>query len=193
MRRTHRIFYVLLLALYLADSYFVSMFAGMEGNASVFGMTIPTVSMTGVLSTLSNILLIFMVVFFKKMGYITALIMLLLQLPLMIRGFVVAGNTASLPGIVSSLLTIIAITIIYRRSKKIMAYQESEVSNLKKQQQYSQRLFEQTATALVSAIDAKDTYSHGHSQRVAEYSEMIAKQAGKDEEECRGPAPVDPG
>ncbi len=176
---------MLLLALYLVDSYFVSMFASMRGDVSIFGMSIPSVSLTGVLSSLSNLLLIFMVVFFKKMGYITALVMLLIQLPLMIRGLIFSHNTASLPGIVSSLMTILAITIIYRRSKKITAYQEAEVSNLKKQQQYSQRLFEQTATALVSAIDAKDTYSHGHSQRVAEYSEMIAKQVGKDEEECR--------
>ncbi|MBP5384496.1 MAG: HD domain-containing protein, partial [Lachnospiraceae bacterium] len=47
-----------------------------------------------------------------------------------------------------------------------------------------QRLFEQTATALVSAIDAKDKYTHGHSSRVAEYSRKIAELAGKSPEEC---------
>ena len=46
------------------------------------------------------------------------------------------------------------------------------------------RLFEQTATALVNAIDAKDKYTHGHSSRVAEYSKKIAKLAGKSEREC---------
>ena len=52
------------------------------------------------------------------------------------------------------------------------------------EQQSMKRLFEQTAEALASAIDAKDTYTHGHSARVASYSRMIARMAGKDEKEC---------
>lgn len=47
-----------------------------------------------------------------------------------------------------------------------------------------QRLFEQTATALVNAIDAKDKYTHGHSSRVAEYSRKIAELSGMSEAEC---------
>ena len=46
------------------------------------------------------------------------------------------------------------------------------------------RMFEQTATALVNAIDAKDTYTHGHSSRVAEYSKKIAQEYGKSRKEC---------
>jgi HD-GYP domain-containing protein (c-di-GMP phosphodiesterase class II) len=45
-------------------------------------------------------------------------------------------------------------------------------------------MFEQTAEALANAIDAKDKYTHGHSSRVAMYSEKIAKMAGMSEEEC---------
>lgn len=37
---------------------------------------------------------------------------------------------------------------------------------------------------LAEAIDAKDTYTHGHSKRVAEYSAKIARRAGYSEDKC---------
>ena len=53
-----------------------------------------------------------------------------------------------------------------------------------KEKEQRQTLFEQTAEALASAIDAKDKYTHGHSSRVASYSRQIARECGKSEEEC---------
>ena len=61
---------------------------------------------------------------------------------------------------------------------------EREVQLLKADQEHTQKLFSETAIALVSAIDAKDAYTHGHSSRVADYSKMIAAECGKDENEC---------
>jgi len=54
---------------------------------------------------------------------------------------------------------------------------ETEDQNIRK-------LFKQTATALVNAIDAKDKYTHGHSSRVAEYSRRIALESGLSPREC---------
>ena len=62
--------------------------------------------------------------------------------------------------------------------------QQREVQMLKKEQEAIQDLFSQTAIALVSAIDAKDKYTQGHSVRVAEYSRKIAEISGKNEKEC---------
>ncbi len=42
----------------------------------------------------------------------------------------------------------------------------------------------QTVEALASAVDAKDSYTHGHSARVAKYARKIAQVAGMTEEEC---------
>ncbi|MCR5688469.1 MAG: HD-GYP domain-containing protein [Lachnospiraceae bacterium] len=58
-----------------------------------------------------------------------------------------------------------------------LSRREEEDKNLK-------RLFEQTASALVNAIDAKDRYTHGHSSRVAEYSRRMAELSGKSSAEC---------
>ena len=55
---------------------------------------------------------------------------------------------------------------------------------LTEEQRSMRRLFEQTASALANAIDAKDKYTHGHSTRVATYSKTIAKMAGKSDKEC---------
>jgi len=60
-----------------------------------------------------------------------------------------------------------------------------EIQVLKDEQKKMRMLFEQTASALASAIDAKDKYTHGHSSRVAMYSEKIARLSGKSDEECQ--------
>ena len=60
---------------------------------------------------------------------------------------------------------------------------ELEIELLKTERKNMRLLFEQTAEALANAIDAKDTYTHGHSTRVAEYSREIAKRAGFCEED----------
>ena len=67
----------------------------------------------------------------------------------------------------------------YIHTRKADEYDESE-----RRRKEQKLLFEQTAEALVGAIDAKDRYTNGHSRRVAEYSFRIAKEAGKSEEEC---------
>lgn len=58
-----------------------------------------------------------------------------------------------------------------------------ELELVREDQKNMRLLFEQTATALANAIDAKDKYTHGHSRRVAEYSVKIAKYLDKTQKE----------
>ena len=60
----------------------------------------------------------------------------------------------------------------------------NEIETYKEAHKQEHALFEQTAEALAGAIDAKDTYTNGHSRRVAEYSLEIARETGKSDEEC---------
>ena len=61
---------------------------------------------------------------------------------------------------------------------------QREVAATEAKAREARLLFEQTAAALASAIDEKDTYTRGHSARVAAYSRLIAERAGKDEGFC---------
>ena len=73
----------------------------------------------------------------------------------------------------------------YVNKTRAERYVFAEIIARQKVQEKAQTMFEQTADALAGAIDAKDTYTNGHSRRVAQYSLAIAKDVGKSEEECK--------
>lgn len=60
---------------------------------------------------------------------------------------------------------------------------ETKTREVKAQHEKLEKMSMQIVTALSGAIDAKDTYTNGHSTRVAEYSEKMARRAGLSEEE----------
>ena len=61
---------------------------------------------------------------------------------------------------------------------------EIEMQNAYDDRMKMQRLFSQTATAFVSAVEKKDDFVKGNSVKVAEYARKIAALAGKDEDDC---------
>ena len=183
-RRPSMIIYVLIVVLCVITAFNISNVARSQEVIPVFGTMLPISALTGVMSSFGNLCVIFIVVFYDKLGFYTGLILLISQFPVMVIQFIKQHSSQSIPGMFTTILTIVAIILIYRRNARINELQETEMEALRSRQKLSQRLFEQTATALVNAIDANDTYSHGHSLRVAEYSEKIARMAGKSEEEC---------
>ncbi len=72
----------------------------------------------------------------------------------------------------------------YVNKSRAERYVFAEVIARQKVQEKVHIMFEQTTEALAGAIDAKDTYTNGHSRRVAQYSLAIAKEVGMSEEEC---------
>ena len=177
--------YAVLTLLYIASIVIVPR-VSQSGEMLIIGdARLPMSAFAGVVSTIANICIILLVVFYRKTGYIAAMVLLLGQIPIWARNLIVTQQMGSLPGIFSTILTMIVIIEIRIWSRKVDQFQQEKVEQLTKQKDLSMRLFDQTALALVTAIDAKDEYSHGHSMRVAEYSRRIAESMGKSEEECR--------
>ena len=69
-----------------------------------------------------------------------------------------------------------------RQVVELVRLQRHLAEEVEKKTMEYEELFIQVVESLATAIDAKDTYTNGHSVRVAEYSKEIAKRYGYDEE-----------
>lgn len=79
---------------------------------------------------------------------------------------------------------IIYIVALSNLNSEMEESKKNEIEYLKKQQESMWRLFNQTASAFMGAIESKDVYTLGHSDRVANYAMAIAKSCGKRDREC---------
>ncbi len=116
--------YFVLLVLYIAASVIVSATAGNRGDISVFGAQMNVYAFAGIFSALANICIFFIVVYFGRLGFFTALILLLIQFPMMLYGIIARHNASSLPGLFTNLFTIIATIAIYINNLRVARFQE---------------------------------------------------------------------
>lgn len=73
-----------------------------------------------------------------------------------------------------------------RLNKTLKKYQRNIDDNNKaiRIQEQAYEFLRQTVEALATAVDAKDSYTNGHSKRVAKYARKIAEEVGMTEKEC---------
>ena len=67
--------YVVILLIYGLNSYFTARVARSEIVLSLFGNPVPLPAFTGVFSLTGNIAIIFLVLFYRKLGFITAVVL----------------------------------------------------------------------------------------------------------------------
>ncbi|MBP5748167.1 MAG: hypothetical protein J6W63_07375, partial [Treponema sp.] len=73
--------FAFILLLYALATFLLFKIGRNDGIFNVFGNPIPYSIFTGVFSSVANLCIIFLVVFFRKPGYITAVVILLTQFP----------------------------------------------------------------------------------------------------------------
>lgn len=116
--------YVLLLILYIIANFMVQVVVRRQGQFIIFDRVIPYAGFAGVFTSLSSICLMLMVVLYRKLGYITAMLILCLyQVPELFMSFFMGGNTNAVAGFFSNIFTIVVITIIYIMYKKNERFQ----------------------------------------------------------------------
>ena len=115
--------FVIILALYLAASIALRKVASDPSMIYLLGVRIPIQAFAGVFSSLSNICLIFLAVFFGRVGFLASLVILIVQFPMMAAGMILNRNFTTIPGAFSNILAIVAITVIYINHSRIHKYQ----------------------------------------------------------------------
>ncbi len=115
--------YVLIIVLYMVMTMFLINNSRAEGVVTILGSPVPAASLAGVFSAIANICIIFLVVFYRKTGYITSLVLLVMQFPMLLINFFIRHYPSSLPGLFTNLFTVIAITILYINNYRIGKYQ----------------------------------------------------------------------
>lgn len=116
--------FFILLVVYFVTNYFTIMTARSEDVIFIMGQPTPLRMLTGVFSAIGNISIIFLVVFYKRRGFVVALLILMFQFPNLFIGMFVNRNFAQMSGIATNLLSMAAVILIHINDSMIDSYQE---------------------------------------------------------------------
>ena len=117
--------YFFLLLVYGIANVLVPRVASMQGTLHVFGLDVPYTMLPAVITSIANTCVILMVVFFRKTGFFTALVLLVSQFPVLFVRLLVHHLPSTIPGLFTNLFTLVAISIIYSNDVKVAKFQKS--------------------------------------------------------------------
>ena len=120
----NKIFYALLLILYAVAIYYVGVTSRSSKVIMLMNHPLPLPILTGVLSSIANICLIMIVVLFGNLGFYTALALLIIDFPTLLRAIFVRHAYTSIPGIFTITFSIISIIVVFLNNKKIERVQK---------------------------------------------------------------------
>lgn len=140
----------------------------------VFPLIVPTIILTGVIKYRKNI---------SRRVLVSVVIFIIAPMIASIVQIYAYGLSLTNMSIVSA-AAVIYIVAVYDINTRIEIGNRKQIEFLNEERKDLNRLFLQTTSAFVNAIDEKDEYTRGHSVRVARYAKAIAAACGKSEREC---------
>lgn len=166
--------YLLFVALYFLSAKGSQLTSGSKEMLYIFGHQYPIGLLAPVWSSISSIVLICMVVFHRRIGFYTAMVILIVRAIRLARGMTLF-HPMSLPAFFTTVVALLAIIIIYHKSRRMVQEHETHKKQLV---DFTNSIID----AFSVCIDGKDSYTNGHSLRVAKYTKMLAQKLGEDEE-----------
>ena len=135
---------------------------------------IPYATLPGVFTSLLTVVLLVWVVYYRKVGFVTSIILLTLRF-IRLGINLLHHNLMVLPGVFISFVALMSIIIIFQSN-------ENTIKTHKKYRNELEAFTKSIIGAFTNCIDGKDAYTNGHSYRVAQYTTMLARKLGiKDE------------
>ena len=163
-----------LLLFYVVMAYFARKTSMSTETFSVSGHILPVNILAGVFSSMVAVTLVTMTVFFRRLGFYTALFILIYRFISLTVG-VFQFKPGCLPGLFITIGTTLSVVIIHKRTEMLL---QSESKRRKDLQDFTNSIIDSFSVC----IDGKDSYTNGHSLRVAKYTKMLALKLGEDEE-----------
>ncbi len=115
----------ILLVLYFIATFIVSISASSGASIMIAGRSLPMYTFAGVFSSVSHICVVMIAVYYGKQGFVSALTVLFIQLPLILMSVFMGHNLTSIPGVFGNIMAIGVVILIRRNNVKIDAYQDS--------------------------------------------------------------------
>ncbi|MCR5310163.1 MAG: HD domain-containing protein [Lachnospiraceae bacterium] len=124
--------------------------------------------------------------YYKKFDkYIRVSILLFVSVPIAATVTQVFAYGLSLTNIsIVGMAVVLYVFAIEETNRKVEKANEIRMEALKAERETSERIFEQTITAISENLDERTEYTKGHTLRVARYAREIAKLSGMSDKEC---------
>ncbi|MBO7375300.1 MAG: hypothetical protein J6U09_05775, partial [Lachnospiraceae bacterium] len=116
-------FFLFLLLFIIAQAIVRNMGRG-DFTVNILGIETPCQTLTGVFSSLANILMILLVVFYRKVGYITTLVVMVGYFPVLLLTVFRFRVPSAIAGVFSTMFVVVAATIIYLNNRRTHKYQK---------------------------------------------------------------------